>query len=55
MVSLAAAIEASQRDRTEQTRQITAMNTTLSVLSEQMADDRRCVNSWPSWMCISSN
>ena len=41
MVSLAAAIEASQRDRTEQTRQITAMNTTLSVLSEQMADDRR--------------
>ena len=33
--------DAAQRDRTEQTRQITSLNTTLAVLSEQMADDRR--------------
>ena len=41
MVTLASAIDAAQRDRTEQTRQITSLNTTLAVLSEQMADDRR--------------
>ena len=41
MITLASAIDAAQRDRTEQTRQITSLNTTLAVLSEQMADDRR--------------
>ena len=41
MITLAGAIDAAQRDRTEQTRQITSLNTTLAVLSEQMADDRR--------------
>ena len=41
MVTLASAIDAAQRDRTEQTRQIASLNTTLAVLSEQMADDRR--------------
>ena len=41
MITLASAIDAAQRDRTEQTRQITSLNTTLSLLSEQMADDRR--------------
>ena len=41
MITLASAIDATQRDRTEQTRQITSLNTTLAVLSEQMADDRR--------------
>ena len=41
MIALASAIDAAQRDRTEQTRQITSLNTTLAVLSEQMADDRR--------------
>ena len=41
MITLASAIDAAQRDRTEQTRQITNLNTTLAVLSEQMADDRR--------------
>ena len=41
MITLASAIDAAQRDRTEQTRQITSLNTTLAVLSEHMADDRR--------------
>ena len=41
MITLASAIDAAQRDRTEQTRQITSLNTTLAVLSEQLADDRR--------------
>ena len=41
MITLASAIDAAQRDRTEQTRQITSLNTTLAILSEQMADDRR--------------
>ena len=41
MITLASAIDAAQRDRTEQTRQITSLHTTLAVLSEQMADDRR--------------
>ena len=41
MITLASAIDAAQRDRTEQTRQITSLNTTLAVLSEQIADDRR--------------
>ena len=41
MITLASAIDAAQRDRTEQTRQITSLNTTLAVLSEQMADDKR--------------
>ena len=41
MIKLASAIDAAQRDRTEQTRQITSLNTTLAVLSEHMADDRR--------------
>ncbi len=41
MITLASAIDAAQRDRTKQTRQITSLNTTLAVLSEQMADDRR--------------
>ena len=41
MIKLASAIDAAQRDRTEQTRQIASLNTTLAVLSEQMADDRR--------------
>ena len=41
MITLASTIDAAQRDRTEQTRQITSLNTTLAVLSEQMADDRR--------------
>ena len=41
MITLASAIDAAQRDRTEQTRQITSLNSTLAVLSEQMADDRR--------------
>ena len=41
MITLASAIDAAQRDRTEQTRQITSLNTTLAVLSEQMVDDRR--------------
>ena len=41
MITLASAIDAAQRDRAEQTRQITSLNTTLAVLSEQMADDRR--------------
>ena len=41
MITLASAIDAAQRDRTEQTRQITSLNTTLAILAEQMADDRR--------------
>ena len=41
MITLASAMDAAQRDRAEQTRQITSLNTTLAVLSEQMADDRR--------------
>lgn len=41
MIKLAAAIETSQRDHSEQTRQITALNTTLSLLGEQMSDDKR--------------